>query len=868
MVLSTADQLGFGTWKLEVHRRLQYDLMVMIAARLAFAWLVGTALSAAAEPGFEQDVVPILTRHCLQCHSDAVKMGELDLRTPEAMLHGGSKGPALVRGSAETSLLYQRIIDRTMPMGPKKVPDTEAKIIREWIDSGADSGPAAAQTGQSKKRGEHWAFQPPERPAVPTVKNQAWVRTPVDAFLMKAMESKGIGPVAPADRPALLRRAYLGLIGLPPTPAEQKVFLADRSPTAWDKVVEDLLSRPQYGERWARRWLDVVRYAESNGYERDGTKPNAWRYRDYVIQAFNSDKPYNRFIMEQLAGDEMEGSSAETQIATTFLRLGTWDDEPAEPQLDRYDQLDDVLGVTATAFLGVTLRCARCHDHKFEPFSQKDYYRTLAIFTPLKRPQDDRKDLDRLVGTEAELTAYLKSKEKADAEVAEREKQLEEARRAVMRRMFAAKDKARGEDVAWLRHAEVVLAFSTPAGRRNKEQKKLVEEFNSRLEEEILKEAETPERNQIETARSEIAAIDGARSPEPPRAYIWYEESAEAPATKLLERGDPVSLGEEVQPGVPEVLGSAEPVQIQPTRKSTGRRLWLARWLTREDHPLTARVIVNRIWQGYFGEGLVASENDFGVMGQRPTHADLLDYLATELVASGWSLKHIHRLIVMSSAYRLSAAWDEKRGKADPENTLLWRWKPRRLEAEAIRDGMLAVSGKLTLKMGGPSIFPDLPRAVLEGQSRPGDGWGKSDSQEAARRSVYIFSKRSLAVPELEVMDAPDTTSSCEQRTVSTTGPQALTFLNGDFTGAQARAFAERLEREAGNDADAQIGLAFTLAYGRAPNPEERHAVREFLVQQERQIEAGTRDNRTPRQRALEGFALVLLNGNEFFYLN
>jgi hypothetical protein len=323
---------------------------------------------------------------------------------------------------------------------------------------------------------------------------------------------------------------------------------------------------------------------------------------------------------------------------------------------------------------------------------------------------------------------------------------------------------------------------------------------------------------------------------------------------------------------VPEVLGTSEPALLKPTRKSTGRRLWLARWLTRPGHPLTARVMVNRIWQGHFGEGLVPSENDFGVMGQRPTNLDLLDFLATEFVASGWSIKHVHRLIVKSSAFQLSAAWNEHNGNTDPDNTLRWRWTPRRLEAEVIRDSMLAVGGKLNLKMGGPSIYPDLPRAVLEGQSKPGDGWGKSETSEAARRSIYIFAKRSLAVPELEMMDAPDTTSSCEQRPASTTGPQALTFLNGDFTREQARAFADQLEHEAGSNVDAQITAAYARAYGRPPKPEERRTVREFLVQMEQQIErdtlAATEDTRGSSRRALEGLALVLLNSNEFFYVN
>src|SRR5439155_20810162 len=353
------------------------------------------------------------------------------------------------------------------------------------------------------------------------------------------------------------------------TPEEQRAFLADDSPDALAKVVDDLLARPQYGERWGRHWLDVARYAETNGYERDGAKPSAWRYRDYVIDSFNRDKPYDRFVTEQLAGDEIDGSNAETQVATTFLRLGTWDDEPADPKVDRYDQLDDVLGTTATAFLGLTLRCARCHDHKFEPFAQADYYKMLAVFEPLQRPQDSRKDLDVAVGTPAERTA--------------------------------------------------LTAFGLRA----------------------------------------------------PRAYIWKEEGPKPPVTHVFRRGDPNKPRDEVGPGLPAVLVRGQPEPPKPTAKSTGRRLWLARWLAGADNPLTARVMVNRVWQWHFGRGLVPTANDFGTAGEPPTHRELLDWLAARFVADGWRLKPLHRLIVLSTAYQMSATAPEESLRADPRNALL-----------------------------------------------------------------------------------------------------------------------------------------------------------------------------------------------------
>ncbi len=833
-----------------------------IAGPILAVWagLTAPALPAAA-PDFQKDVFPVLEKYCLGCHGAAAQTAGLDLRTVSGMLKGGSKGPALVPGKSTDSLLYTRIADQTMPFGPKKLNAEEARVIRDWIDAGA-KGPAA-EAAAKPAVSSHWAFRSPLKPAVPAVRNQRWVRTPVDAFVLAALERKGIPAPAEASREQLLRRVYLDVIGLPPSPPERSAFLEDRSADAWNRLTEDLLLRPQYGERWGRHWLDVVRYAESNGYERDGTKPHAWRYRDYVIDAFNRDKPFDRFVTEQLAGDELPDTDAQTQIATTFLRLGTWDDEPAEPAMDRYDQLDDIVGATSAAFLGITLRCARCHDHKFEPFKQSEYYRFLAVFEPLKRPQKEREDLDWFVGKPAELARYRELTAKADSEVGALKKEQDELRRAVLKRMFESGSSSSAE-LSWTHHAETVLAFETPAEKRTKRQKELVEKFNERLDREILASAGSEERAKLVALKSQIDRINAGRPKEPLRAYVWYEDAPQAPPTHVLRRGDPSQPGEEVQPGVPAVLPALDIGPIQPTGHSTGRRLWLARWMTHPRNPLLARVLVNRLWQWHFGEGLVATENDFGVMGQRPSNPELLDYLATELVESGWSIKHLQRLILNSSTYRASSSWNAVAGKLDPDNTLFWRWKPRRLDAETVRDSMLQVSGELNLEMSGKSIYPKLPREVLEGQSRPGDGWGESDSRQAARRSVYIFSKRSLAVPELEVLDAPDTTSSCEQRDVSTTGPQALTFLNGDFTRERAKRFAERLRREAGEDPARQAALAFEIALGRAATREEVAAAREFLAKQEKQIEQDTAGN--AKEKSLEAFCLVMLNSNEFFF--
>jgi hypothetical protein len=721
---------------------------------------------------------------------------------------------------------------------------------------------------------EHWSFRPLGRPAVPAVRDKSWVRTPIDAFILARLEKNNLRPAPPADRRTLLRRVYFDLIGLPPTLAETAAFLADRSPQAYARVVDDLLARPQHGERWARHWLDVARYAETNGYERDGAKPHAWRYRDYVIDALNKDVPYDCFLTEQLAGDEMPGSNARMQIATTFLRLGTWDDEPADPVVDRYDQLDDVLGTTATAFMGVTLRCARCHDHKFDPFSQKDYYRMLAVFEPLKRPQNDRGDLDRLVGTEEELKAYRTRVAPIEAQAAALAKNVADLKQTIRARLLsAARQKTAGPGAKRTSlPPEAATAFQTEPPKRTPRQQLLVKKFAGKLEREIRSAADPEESARWRELERQIQAARAARLPEPPRAYVWYEDSPRAPVTRVFKRGDAHKPIAEVSPGLPGVLVRRPPASPRPLAHSTGRRLWLARWLTNPDHPLVARVMVNRVWQWHFGAGLVPTANDFGMMGEEPSHPELLDWLAAEFVAKAWSVKHLHRLIVLSSTYRMAAAANPAASRADPADRLLWRWPQRRLQAEAVRDAILAVSGRLNPRMGGPSVYPPIPRAVLEGQSRPGDGWGKSSPREAARRSIYIFVKRVLAVPELELLDAPDTTCSCEQRLVSTTAPQALTFLNGAFMHEQAGHFASRLEAEASKEPAAQVRRAFELAFSRSPTSREQKLSLDFLGAQRRQIAADvaagkTRGGDIPH-KALEAFCLVVLNINEFVYLN
>jgi hypothetical protein len=597
----------------------------------------------------------------------------------------------------------------------------------------------------------HWAFQPVRPVSVPAVRDADWVQSPIDAFVLARLEARGWKPSPAAEPRALLRRVYLDVLGLPPTPEEQAAWQRDPSPAAWQQTVERLLASPHYGERWARHWLDLARYADTNGYERDADKPHVWRYRDYVIRALNADKPYDRFVLEQLAGDELPDATPETLIAAGFCRLGPWDDEPADPAVDHYDQLDDLVAATSQVFLGLTLACARCHNHKFEPLTMHDYYRMVAVFHPLRRPQKERTELD-------------------------------------------------------------------------------------------------------------LPAVPRGRTPGPgtPRGYFLQELSPRAPPTHILARGQPSRPGPEVAPGVPAVLVARQPDFLPPDAHTTRRRLSLARWIASPANPLTARVLVNRVWQHHFGEGLVRTPSDFGLQGERPTHPELLDWLAGWFVREGWSLKKLHRLILASNAYRMSKRGHPGYGRLDPEDRLLWRVPYRRLEAEAVRDSMLAAAGGLNRRLYGPTMYPEVPRAALEGHSDPDKVWKASGEREASRRTLYAHVKRSLVVPFVEVLDFCDTSRSTARRSVTTVAPQALTLYNGDFVNRQARHLADRLEDEAGPDPARQIDRAYSLALCRPPTPAERDALLAFL----RRRQADGSDPRTARAQLCR----VLLNLNEFVY--
>ncbi len=814
---------------------------------------------------FEKTVLPLLQKHCLKCHGEDLEKlkGGLNLTIRAAILEGGDTGPAADLKKPAESLLLKAIHykDEAYQMPPKgKLPDADIAILEKWVKDGlpvpvarmGEIGKVAPKTGViTEEARKYWAYQPVKRPVPPVIKDGQWVRTPIDAFIRAQQEAKGLKRVPVAERAALARRAYYDLLGLPPTPEQIDAFVNDKSPDAWEKLIDTLLASPQYGEKWGRHWLDVVRFAETNGYERDGIKPFAWRYRDYVIQSFNTDKPYTQFVREQLAGDEMPGHNPDGIIATGFYRLGIWDDEPADPLQSVFDGYDDLVATAGQAFLAMTLNCARCHDHKVDPIPQTDYYKMVAFFRDI-RPYSENRD----VRSAFNLTDISPPDVRAKYEVAlkERQTRLSEVRKA----MEAIEDEA----IKAL-PAEDQRAAEGPD--RPKVVAKLVPLLKGETKESYT--ALKAERQQLE------------RRPEPQGRQLALSVNncdVRPKPTHLLVRGSPHAPGKEVKPGFPEVLGLPDPniAAPQPGARTSGRRTVLADWIASKENPLTARVLVNRVWQYHFGRGLVPSTNDFGKLGDQPTHPQLLDWLAAEFMDptwtsdgakppanSAWTIKRLHKLIMMSNVYQLSAAGEPQNLKSDPANTLLWRFNMRRLSGEEVRDTILAASGELNLKQFGPSTYPKIPKEVLAGQSVPGQGWPTSPTEEGNRRSVYAHVKRSLRVPILIGFDQPDPDSSCPVRYVTTVPTQSLGLLNGEFANEQAAAFAKRLQKEFPNDVVAQVTRAIRLTTGRMPTDEEVKSDAAFLTSLKEK-------HKLDELKALTQYALLCLNSNEFVYLD
>jgi hypothetical protein len=796
--------------------------------------------------------VSILRANCVACHGAALQMSKLDLRSREAMLAGGERGAALVPGNAEKSRLFRFVAGLEKPEMPpgKPLAAEQVESIRKWIDAGAPMATAAAVKSDDAKAAlakmeerpitaeerEYWAFVPPVRHPVPS----PGAKNPVDAFVRAELAKKRLKPSPAADRRTLIRRAYLDMTGLPPSPEQVRAFLSDASPNAFAKVVEDLLASPHYGERWARHWLDLVRYADSGGFEFDRDRANAWRYRDYVIRAFNEDKPYDRFLREQLAGDELWPDSGEAWVATGYLRLGA--ENNLKNEQTRMDELDDIVATTSNAFLGLTVGCARCHNHKFDPIPQKDYYRMQAVFFPTKA-------YEHPLVSEEEIAKH-KAEEKRIADLqAPYKEQLKTLEGPYRDRLLDAK-KAKLPDY-------IQAALKTPPEKRTEGQRLNATQVEKTLmvdTDEVLKVLSAADLAAHKELSAKIKEFDEQRPKPFATAMSIREPGREAPPSYFLHRGSPGQKGSAMQAGVLSVAarGGWEFPAPPEEAQTSWRRRGFAEWVASPENPLTARVLVNRIWQHHFGEGIVRTPNNFGKMGERPTHPELLDWLTTEFVRTGWSIKAMHRLMMNSESYQMASDDVAANVKIDPENRLLWRMPRRRLEGENIRDSILAVAGNLDRTVGGPAVHPYIDPALFQASSRR--TWaGKPDSDPSTwRRSVYVFSKRTIPLPMLEVFDKPDTITSCARRNRSTIAPQALILMNNAFVTMEARFFAERLEREAGRDPAKQVERAFELALARPPTAKEKDYALSFLRSGE---------------HALVDFCQAVMNLNEFVYI-
>ena len=820
-----------------------------------------------------------------------MQLSKLDLRTLEGALKGGEKGASIVPGKAEDSRLYRRVagLERpAMPMDGKLTGD-QISTIKAWIDQGAhwDVGaeakapsvdPAALAALEnmeiSPEARNYWAFKLPLQAPVPNA--SADLRNPIDRFLEKTRREKDLKAAPRADRLTLVRRAYMDLIGLPPTPSETEEFLSDNSPEAWGHLIDKLLASPHYGERWGRHWLDVARYADSDGFEQDFDRPNAWLYRDYVVRSFNQDKPYNIFIKEQVAGDELETKSADTMIATGFLRAGprVHFREKDTPER-RFDYLDDVMATIGRGMLGLTVQCARCHNHKFDPIPQKDYYALQAAifgYVETTYPLVSKDEADAYNKKVAEIDAQIKPLREriAEIEASYREKLKAEALRKYPENVQRAVEKPENERTS----GEKLLATQVIEGGLN---------VNGPTVERALTPEHAAERKAL---NDRIAALQKEKPQPIPVADIVTDgdyrftplgdgddvigcvkcriQEAEGtflhtgparyqvPPSYFLVRGDPASKGSLMKPGFITVATYGNPAtEIPPADgRTSGRRRALAEWLASRENPLAPRVIVNRVWHHHFGRGIVPTLDNFGKMGDPPTHPELLDWLTVEFMNRGWSIKQLHKLMITSEAYQMASAYtDAEDLEKDPQNQYLWRYRPQRLDAEIVRDGILRASGVINLAVGGTPVRPPLPETLIK--STIYNVWKNQDDGPGVwRRSLYVYRKRGMMFPMFEVFDMPDSNFSAGRRSVSTVPTQALTLINNDFVLKQAQLFADRVKKEAGDDPVKQIGLAYRIALTRPPDETELALATDLLG-----------------SHALVDLTHVLLNLSEFLYM-
>lgn len=860
-----------------------------IVALLGMTLFLSTACGEDSPPGrvdFHRDVEPIFQTRCQRCHGADKQRGGLRLDRKESVLAGGdSQEPAVVPGKSAASPLLSRLKTNDpalrMPPTGERLSDAEVRRLQLWIDQGAvwpqTPGPSAT---------DHWAFRPVARPTIPTPKQIEWVRNPVDAFILARLEREGLTPSTEADRRTLLRRLYFDVVGLPPSPEDVEAFVRDPDPKAYERWVDKLLASPHFGERWARHWLDVVRFAESHGFEMNQPRKNAWPYRDWVIRALNDDLPYDRFVKEQIAGDALG-----TDAATGFLVAGPWDQVKSPDATltaqQRADELHDLVSTTGSAFLGLTLGCARCHNHKFDPVSQTDYHAVKAVFAGVQHGERSWRESDRKSPSDEKLRPHVTRGENVD--------RFDPVEVRFVRFSITATNQGEpcldelevftvgpdSRNVALASNGAKVTASSTLPGHaihklehindgRYGNERSWIS--NERGRGWVMLELAKPERIErvvwsrdrspspryddrvateyrIEVSRDGTAWVAVASSADRQKSgssapMVYAGKLGTPEIVHRLHRGDVTQPREKVGPGVLTSIGPK--TTIPADADDAPRRLTLAKWITDPAHPLTARVAVNRLWHYHFGTGIVDTPSDFGVNGGRPSHPELLDWLASELIANRWSLKEIHRRILLSSTYRQASRTNAQAQALDADTRLLWRYPPRRLEAEALRDALLCVSGKLDRTAGGPGFDLFEPNSNYVRVFTPKKEFGP----ETFRRMIYQTKPRMQLDDTFGAFDCPDAGQIAPRRTSSTTPLQALNLLNGAFVLQQSDYFAERLRMEAGDDATRQVERGFLLAFGRPPDREERLAA-ENLV----------------RDHGLTIFCRALFNANEFLHL-
>ncbi len=837
-------------------------------------------------PSFSREIQPILAGHCLKCHGATTRKADLDLSSPATMEKGGASGPAIERGASSKSLLYEQVSKQEMPPGKvAKLTAEQIQLIARWIDAGApdDSG---AKERAALSAPKHWAFRPPVKAALPAVKGSSRVRTIVDVFILARLEAKGLTLSPESEKRTLIRRATFDLTGLPPAPDEIERFLADLAPDAFERLIDRLLASPAYGERWGRHWLDGAGYTDTHGEDNDlgriKENKDIWKYRDYVVRSLNEDKPFDQFVTEQLAGDEaVEWRSALTYtpatldslVATGYLR--TVSDDTDEAELNRPLERNDIVGrVTesvASNLLGLTFQCARCHNHKYDPVTQQDYYRLLACFTPVYDPQRWKLPAERCLPdvSPGEVKAIDQHNAAIDREVTAVRKPASIARQAAEERVRSRRYAALPESI----RADLRGALAVGTEKRSEVQKYLAEKLGPIVQvppAEVDQALSVAEKATVKRCEEQSAALAARKKSHRSIPAVWEDGSAPS-ETHVLRRGDWAAPLAAVAPGFPAVLcGTAGSVLERPsdlTGASSGRRLALARWLCGRDHPLSARVLVNRIWQHHFGVGIVATPDNFGLKGAPPTHPELLDWLAVDLVEHRWHLKRLHRMIMTSAVYRQASrrAGVEEPSPAeaiDPANELLHRMPLRRLEAEAMRDAVLAASGALSRRMGG-SPTPLVSQA---------DGLVtvSSENPEAAlRRSLYLFARRNYSVGLLDVFDFPIMALNCTRRPITATPLQSLAALNSEFVQDNAVKLAERVRSDSGSSGDqaAWVRRAFLLALARLPSPSELRTCISSLGNQSAVYRAEPAMRQQAEALALAGICHMLLCSNEFLYV-